>query len=291
VNILVIGRHGQVARAVARLGGGVAVAARPELDLKHPESVARAIALRRPDIVINLAAFTAVDRAESERELAFAVNAAGAGAVAEAAAQCGAAVIHISTDYVFAGDKTSAYTEEDATDPRCVYGASKLEGERLVLAANPRALILRTSWVFDAQGANFVRTMLRLARSRASIGVVADQAGCPTFAGDLAAAISAIAEKLGDGGPGGIYHCAGAGATTWADFAIAIFALSQARGGPFAEIVRIRSSEFPTPAPRPANSVLNCKKLLADYGIELPSWRSSLAACMDEIEAGGWSVE
>jgi dTDP-4-dehydrorhamnose reductase len=289
VKTLVIGRSGQVARALA--GQGATRLGRPEIDLERPADIASTIAAHEPDVVINAAAFTAVDRAESEPTRAFAINAEGAGAIAAAAASCGAAIIQISTDYVFAGDKTEAYVETDATAPRTVYGASKLEGERLVLAANPRAAIVRTSWVFDAQGANFVRTMLRLARTRESINVVADQRGCPTFAPDLATALMKMATALRSGGAGGTYHCAGAGATTWADFAAAIFAESRGLGGPIAEVVRIGSRDFPTPAVRPANSVLNCGKLAAEYGIVMRPWREALAQNMDDIAADGWSVE
>ncbi len=286
---LVIGRSGQVARALG--AQGAVCLGRPEIDLERPTDIASTIAAHAPDVVINAAAFTAVDRAESEKARAFAANAEGAQAVAAAAAACGAAVIQISTDYVFAGDKTSAYMEGDETGPRTVYGASKLEGERLARAANPRAAIVRTSWVFDAHGANFVRTMLRLARSRDSVNVVADQRGCPTFATDLAAALMNIAAGLHAGGVAGVYHCAGAGPTTWADFAQAIFAESKARGGRTAEVVRIGTRDYPTPALRPANSVLDCAKIADEYGVVMRPWREALAQCMDGIAAGGWSVE
>lgn len=286
---LVIGRSGQVARALA--GQGAVCLARPEIDLERPADIVSAIAAHRPDIVINTAAFTAVDRAEDEEARAFAVNAEGARVVAVAAAACGAAIIQISTDYVFAGDKAGAYVESDETGPRTIYGASKLEGERLVRAANPRAAIVRTSWVFDARGANFVRTMLRLARSRESINVVADQRGCPTFAPDLAASLMKLAAALHTSGAAGVYHCAGAGPTTWADFAQAIFAESRARSGPTAEVVRIRTRDYPTPAIRPANSVLDCAKIASEYGIVMRPWREALAQNMDDIAADGWSVE
>lgn len=290
MTILVIGRNGQVARALARRAAarGIAIEllGRPGFDLLAPD--ASVIAARKPTAVINAAAFTAVDKAETEREQAFQINAAGAEAIARGAAEVGATVIQVSTDYVFAGDKAAPYVETDATGPTGVYGASKLEGERAAAASNPRAVIVRTAWVFDAQGANFVRTMLRLAKTRPQLNVVADQRGCPTFADDLADALLTIAEK---GGPAGVYHAAGAGETTWAEFAKEIFALSAARGGPSAEVAPIPTSEYPTPAKRPANSRLDCSKLAADYGVRLRPWREALAQCIDEIAAGGWRVE
>lgn len=290
MTILVIGRHGQVARALVRRAAARSVAlqvlGRPDFDLLAPDM--NAIAARKPSVVINAAAFTAVDKAETERERAFQINAAGAEVIARGAAEAGAPVIQVSTDYVFAGDKAVPYVETDATGPTGVYGASKLEGERATAASNPRAVIVRTAWVFDAQGANFVRTMLRLAKTRPQLNVVADQLGCPTFAEDLADALLTIAEK---GGPAGIYHAAGGGETTWAEFAKEIFALSVARGGPSAEVASIPTSKYPTPTKRPANSRLDCSKLAADYGVRLRPWREALAACVDEIAAGGWRVE
>ena len=290
MKLLVIGRNGQVARALARADLSLATVDRVEFDLEQPGNANDLMARHQPDFVINAAAYTAVDRAENERERAFAVNAAGAEAIARAAAARGAGVLHISTDYVFSGDKNGAYIESDPTGPRSVYGASKLEGERFVLAANPCALILRTSWVFDAKGSNFVRTMLRLAHTRDAIAVVADQHGCPTFANDIAAAILRIASAAMETRRFGVYHCTGAGATTWADFADAVFAASRARGGPFAAVEPIPTSAYLTAAPRPANSVLDCSKLKVECGIALRSWREALEDCMDEIAAGGWSV-
>lgn len=292
MSILVIGRSGQIARALARRAAvrklALEALGRPELDLEHPERVAAAFADRRPHVVVNAAAYTGVDEAEAETERAFVVNCAGAGAVAQAAASKGAPVVQVSTDYVFDGAKPAPYVETDEAHPNGAYGVSKLAGEHAVLESNPRAIILRTSWVFDASGANFVRTMLRLAQTRAEIGVVDDQYGCPTFADDFADAVLAIAarpERFG------IYHCAGAGETSWAGFAQEIFAQSRARGGPAAIVRPLASAEFPTRARRPANSRLDCAKLAADYGVRLRPWRDALSACMDEIAVGGWRVE
>jgi len=287
VTILVIGRGGQVARALARRGD-VEVIGRPDFDLMQPDAVAAEIVRRRPRAVINAAAYTAVDKAEDEPDAAMAINGDAPRVIAHASAEIGAALVHLSTDYVFAGDKAAPYVEDDPTGPTGIYGASKLRGEQLALAANPRTIVLRTAWVYDAAGANFVRTMLRLAKSRDVITVVADQRGCPTFADDLAGAALAIAA---DPRHAGIYHCAGSGETTWAAFAEDIFAQSRIRGGPSADVKHIASAEFPTRAKRPANSRLDCTKLAREYGIVMRPWREALSACMDEIAAGGWRVE
>jgi dTDP-4-dehydrorhamnose reductase len=292
VNVLVIGRSGQVARALRSGARGRAVRAlgRPESDLEAPEVLVKAIEDIRPDVVVNAAAYTAVDQAEAEPDRAFAINAAGPEAVALAAARCGAAMIQISTDYVFDGAKPDPYVETDPTMPTSVYGRSKLEGEQRVLGANPRAIVLRTSWVFASEGSNFIRTMLRLAKTRDQINVVSDQSGCPTFAEDLAEAILAVTDRVSAGGAFGVYHCAGGGETTWADLAAETFALSAARGGPSAAVAPILARDYPTRAARPANSRLDCSKVAADYGIRLRPWREALAACVDDIAAGGWRV-
>jgi len=290
--ILVVGRGGQLARALVRRGAvrGVAldVIGRPEIDLLAPETLAREIAARRPSALINAAAYTAVDKAEDEQEVARRINAEAPEMMARAAAEVGAAFVQVSTDYVFAGDKDGAYVETDPVAPQGVYGATKLEGETRSLAANTRTIVLRTAWVYDATGANFVRTMLRLASSRDELGVVADQRGCPTFADDLAnAALSVALNPV----RGGVYHCAGAGETSWAGFAEEIFAQAAARGGPSANVRHITTAEFPTRAKRPANSRLDCAKLAKDYGVGMRPWREALAACMDEIAVGGWRVQ
>jgi dTDP-4-dehydrorhamnose reductase len=294
MTIVVIGKTGQVARALKRRAEATGVAlellGREEFDLETPDT--DAIVTRAPRVIINAAAYTAVDQAEREPEQAFQINAAGPETAAAAAAQVGAAFIQISTDYVFSGDKPAPYVETDETGPTGVYGASKLEGEQRVRAANPRSVIVRTAWVFNAEGKNFVRTMLRLAKTRPEVAVVADQHGCPTFAGDLASALLSLAQALGEGrSSAAIYHCAGAGETTWAGFAEAIFAEAGRQGGPSATVAPILTSAYPTPAKRPANSRLDCTRLWSDHGVRMRPWTESLKECVSEIAAGGWRVE
>jgi dTDP-4-dehydrorhamnose reductase len=293
VKILVIGRSGQLARALASAatpGVRIEAVGRPDIDLANADGLRAFIAGRAPDVVVNAAAYTSVDRAEDEPDRAFLINAKGAEAVARGAADAGSALVHVSTDYVFSGEKSAPYTELDETGPRSIYGVSKRDGELRVLSAHTRAVIVRTSWVFDARGANFVRTMLRLAKTRPAIPVVSDQQGSPTFAVDLADAIGSIASKLHTGAPSGIYHCTGAGEATWADFAREVFAQAHTRGGPAAQVTPILTAEYPTKAQRPRNSRLDCTKLASDYGLALRPWRDALSACMDEIAAEGWSV-
>ena len=200
MRLAVTGREGQVATALARAGAlaGIEVVrlGRPELDLERPETIAPALQAVRPDVVVSAAAYTAVDQAESEPERARRINAQAPGVLAEAAARLGAPIVHLSTDYVFDGEKRAPYTEADATGPVTVYGATKLQGEQAVAAGHPRHVILRTAWVYAPWGKNFVRTMLRLAEAREEVGVVADQHGCPTYAPDIADAVLAIAAAL-----------------------------------------------------------------------------------------------
>ncbi|MCX7357996.1 MAG: dTDP-4-dehydrorhamnose reductase [Alphaproteobacteria bacterium] len=294
MSIVVIGKSGQVARALQRLarerGLPLVALGRQDFDLEHPSI--EAIADMRPTVVINAGAYTEVDQAESAKERAFAINAVGAEIAARASAKVGAAFVHYSTDYVFGGVKREPYVETDDVGPTSVYGASKLEGEMRVREAAPNAVVLRTSWVFDAEGKNFVRTMLRLAKSHREIKVVGDQYGSPTYALDLADATLNLAGKLqrGDGEPG-IYHCAGTGETSWAAFAREVFARSVALGGPSAEIVPISTDQYPTKAKRPQNSRLDCSKLSRDYNITMRPWTESVAACVGSIAAAGWRVE
>jgi len=293
MRILVAGAQGQLAQALAQAArgrAGLALTAfgRPRLDLADPSTIAPALAREEPDLVVNAAAYTAVDKAESDAEAAFAVNAAGAGALAAAAAAAGCPIVHVSTDYVFDGRKPEPYLETDAPNPLGVYGASKLAGEAAVAAANPRHLILRTAWVFAAHGHNFVRTMLRLARERPRLTVVADQQGSPTYAPHLAEAILAVAARLGEAaGPPrwGVYHAAAAGDTTWAGFAQAIVAAGARLGVPQVPVVAISTAEYPTPARRPANSRLDCGKLARTFGVRLPPWQQGLEACIAELAA------
>lgn len=295
MRIAVTGHGGQVAtalRAMAGQGGlDIVTLARPGCDLEDPASVARTISAARPDVVVNAAAWTAVDKAESERDAVFRVNAAGAGAVAAAAAAIGAPVIHLSTDYVFDGRKAEPYLESDPTGPTSVYGASKLEGEQLVAAANLDHAILRVAWLYSPTGNNFVRTMLRLAATREEIGVVADQFGNPTAAAAVAAGIAATAHNLlarpAESGLRGTFHMTASGEASWADVAEAIFGMSAERGLATAHVKRITTAEYPTPAARPANSRLDCGLLAARHGVRLPDWRMSLAACLDAISREG----
>jgi dTDP-4-dehydrorhamnose reductase len=263
-------------------GMDIVAVGRPELDLAHPTSVRHAIEAARPTVVVNAAAYTAVDKAESEPDLAFRVNAGGAEAVGLAAHALGVPVIHLSTDYVFDGTKPTSYVESDPVAPLGAYGRSKLEGERRLAAACPRHVILRTAWVHSPYGHNFTRTMLRLAGARPEISVVDDQLGCPTYAPHLARAIVQLAARLiGDrDAPWGTYHAAGTGTATWCGFAREIFAVSARLGGPSAAIKPITTAEYPTPARRPANSRLDSRRLATNFGLGLPDWREGVAACV-----------
>ncbi len=284
MKIAVTGREGQVVqslieKAAQRPDLEVIALGRPELDLTKPETVHSAIEAIQPDLVVSAAAYTAVDQAEDEQKLAFAVNATGAQAVAEAAKTWGVPVIHLSTDYVFAGDADEPYVETDATGPRSVYGSSKLEGERLVAQANPQYIILRTAWVYSPFGKNFVKTMLKLAETRDILSVVADQQGNPTSALDIADAIIRVADHLAmvpDFSDYGVYHLVGTGDTNWSGFARAIFDESARLGGPTATVMDIGSANYPTKAARPANSRLSTAKFQKVFNWSGPHWKSAL---------------
>ena len=284
MRIAVTGREGQVVRSLIERAHGrghdIVAVGRPEVDLGgDPDAIVRAVRSSSPDAIVSAAAYTAVDRAEEERDIAFAVNARGAGAVAQAAASLGVPLIHLSTDYVFDGSKAEPYVESDPVGPAGIYGASKLAGEQAVLAANTNSAILRTAWVYSPFGANFVKTMLRLAADRDEVSVVSDQVGNPTSALDIADGILAVVSKLAsspDPDLRGIFHMTGEGDATWADFAEAIFAASAETGGPSARVRRIASADYPTPAKRPANSRLDGTKLQHVHGVRLPNWRRSL---------------
>ncbi len=289
--LLVTGGGGQLARALAASPGAIVVG-RPAFDFDAPATLARTLDAHAPDLVINAAAYTAVDAAEAAPEAAARANATGPGLLAAACRERGLPFIHISTDYVFDGLKGAPYTERDPTSPTGVYGATKRAGELAVLAAHPGAVILRTSWVYAASGRNFLLTMLGAARRMPRLRVVADQRGCPTHAADLAAATLSVANRLLAGGAagarehevGGIYHAAGRGETTWHGFALAIFAAAAAHGWPTPPVDPIATADWPTPARRPPDSRLDCGKLRATFGVSLPDWRDSLgpavaAAC------------
>jgi dTDP-4-dehydrorhamnose reductase len=278
MKILVVGQSGQVARALAELGEASPHEStglgRPDLDLTRPGSIDTAMARVSPDIVINASAYTAVDAAESDQAAAFALNRDAVGDLARITARASVPLLHISTDYVFDGTKSGAYTEDDPVAPTGVYGSSKLEGERAA-AENPAHFILRTAWVYSPFGKNFVKTMLRLASDRDAVGVVADQIGNPTSAADIAAGLLAVAEQAQDA-PFGVYHLAGTGEGSWADLAECIFAASAAAGGPLAEVNRIATTDYPTPARRPANSRLDCGKFKSVFKINPPAWQDSV---------------
>lgn len=293
MRILVTGREGQVVRSLvercSRTKHSVIALGRPQLDLAaDPSSIVDAIKAARPDAIVSAAAYTAVDKAETDRDAAFAVNERGAGAVARAASELGVPFVHLSTDYVFDGTKTGAYVEDDPTGPTGVYGASKLAGERAVLADQPNAAVLRTAWVYSPFGANFVKTMLRLAADRDEIGVVADQRGNPTSALDIADGVIAVAEAMArsdDPKLRGIFHMTAEGDASWAEFAEAVFAASAALGGPSARVMPITTAQFPTPARRPENSRLDSTKLLQAYGIRLPAWQGSVRKVVSRLLA------
>ena len=284
MRIVVTGREGQVVRSLIERGGmaGATVIpiGRPELDLAgSAEAIGAVIAAEAPDVVVSAAAYTAVDKAESERDLAFAVNEQGPRAIAAAARDAGIPLIHLSTDYVFDGNGDRPYVEGDPTNPNGVYGASKLAGEQAVLTMQPVSAVLRTAWVYSPYSNNFVKTMLRLASDRDEVSVVADQRGNPTSALDIADGILAVARNLrAAGGPAlrGLFHMTGAGEATWAEFAEAIFAASGELGGPVARVNHIMTADYPTAAKRPANSRLNSDKLSAVHDVRLPDWRQSL---------------
>jgi dTDP-4-dehydrorhamnose reductase len=286
--ILVIGETGQLARSLAEADPGLIVWGRERVDLADPQAAEEAVAASGARLVVNAAAYTAVDQAEAEPELAHRVNAEGTGALARGAARAGAGFVHVSTDYVFDGTKAGEYHEDDPVAPLGAYGASKLAGERAVAEATPRALILRTAWVYSPFGKNFVKTMLRLA-DRERLTVVADQRGKPTSALDIAEAILAIAPRLTEAPEGdrawSVFHYAGAGATTWAGFAEAVFEDALARGMiPSApQVAHITTAEYPTPAQRPANSALDCSRFETEFGIGTVPWRRALARVMDRL--------
>lgn len=293
MRLLVAGAQGQLARAMIELAPSAAdvtafALGRPALDLTAPASVLKTLADFKPDVIVNAAAYTAVDRAESEPDAAMALNADGPARLAEAAERMGAALIHISTDYVFDGSKTTPYFEDDPTAPVGAYGRSKLAGEEAVRATTGRHIIMRTAWVHSPFGANFVKTMLRLAAHRPDVRVVDDQIGSPTYAPHLAEAILAVSRAV-TADPAtarfGTYHAAGAGAVTWCGMAREIMQVSASLGGPSATVTAITTADYPTAAVRPANSRLDCTKLATAFGITLPTWQHGVAECVARLQA------
>ena len=291
MKLLVLGAGGQVGHELCRLawpaGYQFAAFGRDGVDISQREQVFAAVARERPDIVINAAAYTAVDRAQSERDIAWAGNCTGPANLAAACDEAAIPLIHLSTDYVFDGSKIGPYCEDDPVKPLGVYGESKEAGDRAVRNALPRHVILRTAWVYSAHGHNFVKTMLRLAGERPVLRVVADQIGSPTSAADIAAAIGAIVHQLNAGKRlWGTYHFAGGGAVTWHGFAEAIFELAAPWRGPPPRVEQIATAEYPTPARRPANSVLDCRRIGEAFGIVPRSWQEALAEVIGELYAG-----
>lgn len=295
MTILVTGVGGQLGEALAAAAPGaglpVSLVGQPAFEFDRPETIARAFAEASPDLVINTAAYTAVDAAEADAEAAFRANRDGPATLAALCRAAGIPLIHISTDYVFDGSKGAPYLETDPVAPLGVYGASKLAGERAVLESGARAIVIRTSWLYAHTGRNFVRTMLGAARKTRSLRVVADQKGCPTTAMDLAAAILTIATRLKAEGWqnrfAGVVHAAGTGWTTWHGLAEAVFEEAARRGGPAPEVVPIHTQDWPTPTRRPADSRLDCTRLAKVFGIALPPWREGLRRTIDMLAADG----
>jgi len=285
MKILVSGRNGQVAQALqSALGdlGQLHLLGRDQLDLAHPDRIAAQVRALAPDLIVNAAAHTAVDQAESEPELAFAINAQAPGVLAEEAARLGVPLIHYSTDYVFDGSKAAPYTEDDAPNPLGVYGQSKLAGERAITAVGGQHLILRTSWVYSTHGRNFLLTMLRLLQEKPELRVVADQIGAPTWAATIAASTRQLIERWqsGQAGAWGTYHLTARGETSWFGFAQAIGEHLKAQGKPCASLLPIPSSEYPTPARRPLNSRLDCSRLQQQWQVGQPDWHQALIDCL-----------
>jgi dTDP-4-dehydrorhamnose reductase len=293
-SILVIGRSGQLAYELRRgkwpAGRAADFIERPDVDLARPDAARDFVIAARPGIVVNAAAYTAVDAAESDRDMAFTVNRDAPAALAEACRAIGAPLIHFSTDYVFDGAKKGAWVEDDPIAPLSVYGASKAAGEAAVRNGLDRHVIVRTSWVYSAVGQNFVKTMLRLGGERDRLGIIDDQHGSPTAAADLARAVIAICTALTEGSDDGrtdkygTFHFCGSGTTSWYGFAREIFAGAAQRGLKTPRLVEpIATEAYPLPAPRPRNSVLDCGKIARVYGLAAPPWEDSLSACLDEL--------
>ncbi|BAZ02628.1 dTDP-4-dehydrorhamnose reductase [Tolypothrix tenuis PCC 7101] len=292
MRILLTGVTGQVGwelqRTLMTFGEVITVersASHPSLqiDLAQPETIRRIIREIKPDLIINPAAYTAVDKAESEPDLAMAINGIAPGIIAEEAKRIGAAVIHYSTDYVFDGNKTTAYTEQDQPNPQNIYGKTKLAGEQAIASVDVPHLILRTSWVYSLRGKNFLLTMLRLAQEREEIRVVDDQIGAPTWSRMIAEATAQIISQASQNiseflaAKGGIYHLTASGKTSWYGFAKAIFELEDKKSDrKLQRLIAIPSQEYPTPATRPAYSLLGSQKLSDNFGLVLPDWQRSL---------------
>ncbi len=286
MRILLLGQHGQVSRELQLLFSSrheLIVLGREQLDLADTERLREAIRRLQPELIINAAAHTAVDAAESEPEAAFAINAIAPGVIAEEAAALDVPLIHYSTDYVFDGSKPTAYDEDDVPNPLGVYGRSKLAGEQAITAVGGKHLILRTSWVYSQHGRNFLLTMQRLLQEREQLSVVADQIGAPTWAGSIAAATGQLIERwqTAQTAAWGVYHFTARGETSWFGFTEAIATQLLAQGKPVAQLTAIATREYPTPAQRPLNSRLDCTRLERDWGVSLPDWHVGLLQCLN----------
>jgi len=292
LRILLTGKTGQVGfelqRSLAPLGEVIALDAE-DLDLASPDAIRKKVREIKPQIIVNAAAYTAVDHAESEPDLAMKVNGVAPGVLAEEAKRLDALLVHYSTDYVFDGTKSGPYTETDAPNPLSVYGRSKLAGDQAIQATGVPHYIFRTSWVYAARGQNFVQTMLRLGRERSELRIVDDQIGAPTWARFIAEATAQVLRQLGDGHKAigdraGIYNLTATGAVSWYGFASAIFAEAKAQlGTTTPKLIPITTAEYPLAARRPANSCLDNSKLTRTFGLTPPSWNEMLKACMDEL--------
>ncbi|WP_460157519.1 dTDP-4-dehydrorhamnose reductase [Pseudomonas sp. S2_H10] len=287
MKVLINGRHGQVSHELQRrlaAVGELIVLGRDQLDLAQPEQIRRQVQNIRPDLIINAAAHTAVDLAESEPQAAFAINAVAPGVLAEEALALDIPLIHYSTDYVFDGMKAGPYTEDDTPNPLGVYGKSKLAGEQAVRDVQGKHLILRTSWVYSTHGRNFLLTMQRLLQEKPELRVVADQIGAPTWAGTIANSTLALIERwqANEVADWGTYHLSAQGETSWFGFAQAIGEALRQQGKPCATLIAIPSSDYPTPAARPLNSRLDCSRLQRDWGVSQPDWQTALRECLTE---------
>ncbi len=285
MKILITGQHGQVSQALQTQLQGLGeliVLGREQLDLADAERIRQQVRVHRPDLIINAAAHTAVDQAENEADLAFAINATAPGVLAEEAKTLGSPLIHYSTDYVFDGSKPGPYTEADTPNPLGVYGQSKLAGEQAIAAVGGQYLILRTSWVYSNHGKNFLLTMQRLLQEKPHLRIVADQIGAPTWAVTIAASTRALIERwqAGKAGEWGIYHLTAEGETSWFGFAQAIGEHLRASGRACAELEAIPSSAYPTPARRPLNSRLDCSHLRQQWHVSQPLWQDALRECL-----------
>jgi dTDP-4-dehydrorhamnose reductase len=291
---VVTGRDGQVVRSLLERAWGrqdveIVALGRPDFDLAKPDMIASGLVAAKPDLIISAAAYTAVDQAEHDEAAAAVVNGVAPGCIGDAAARLGIPVVHLSTDYVFDGEKITPYKESDTVAPLGAYGRSKLDGELALATATQNYAILRTAWIYSPFGKNFLRTMLRLAETRDSLGVVADQIGNPTSALDIAEGILTVANNLlSSNSPEirGVFHMTGNGEASWADFAAEIFRLSAKKGGPSAVVDPISTLEYPTPARRPRNSRLDCEKLAKVHGVRLPDWKPSAETVVNRLIVG-----